>query len=164
MCCKKIKVLGQISIEQTVQIQIRLLLKELCVILSVYFGCITTMLTLKRQAKIAATLYFFIFIFQRKKGLMFQVNPLPSRGFTWNIKSDFLWKAMKKYLRMFFAAVLIGALRVKCWDRLSIEQTKQSQIRLLLKELFVILSVYFGWITTMLNKSDLFIRQFQKSF
>ena len=36
-----------------------------------------------------------------------------SRGFTWNIKSYFLWKAMKKYLWMSSAAVVIGALRVK---------------------------------------------------
>ena len=44
---------------------------------------------------------------------MFQVNPLPSRGFTSNIKSYFLWKAMKKYLWTSSAAVVIGALKVK---------------------------------------------------
>ena len=41
------------------------------------------------------------------------MNPLPSRGFTWNIKSYFLWKTMKKYLWMSSAAVVLGALRVK---------------------------------------------------
>ena len=55
----------------------------------------------------------FTFIFRKKSGLMCQVNPLPSRGFTWNIKSYFLWKTMKKYLGMLSAAVVIGALRVK---------------------------------------------------
>ena len=40
------------------------------------------------------------------------MNPLPSRGFTWHIKSYFLWKTMKKYLWMSPAAVVIGALRV----------------------------------------------------
>ena len=35
---------------------------------------------------------------------MFQVNPLPNRGFTWNIKSYSLWKTMKKYLWMSSAA------------------------------------------------------------
>ena len=43
---------------------------------------------------------------------MFHVNPLPSREFTWNIKSFFLWKTMKKYLWMSPGAVVIGALRV----------------------------------------------------
>ena len=62
---------------------------------------------------------------------MFQVNPLSSRGFTWNIKSYFLWKTMKKYLGMSSAAVVIGTLVVvvvvllfyihgkhlrSCWD------------------------------------------------
>ena len=61
------------------------------------------------------------------------MNPLPSRGFTWNIKSKigldfsyeslaedsletssyFLRKTMKKYLWKSSAAVVIGALRVK---------------------------------------------------
>ena len=40
------------------------------------------------------------------------MNPLPSKGFTSNIKFYFLWKTMKKYLWMSSAAVLIGALRV----------------------------------------------------
>ena len=41
------------------------------------------------------------------------MNPLLSRGFTWNIKPYFLWKTMKKYLWMSSAAVVTGALRVK---------------------------------------------------
>ena len=41
------------------------------------------------------------------------MSPLPSRGFTRNIKSYFLWKTMKKYLEMSSAAVVISALRVK---------------------------------------------------
>ena len=40
------------------------------------------------------------------------MNPLPSRGFTWNIKSYFLWKTVKKYLWMSSAAVMTGTLRV----------------------------------------------------
>ena len=44
--------------------------------------------------------------------ILVHVNPLPSRGFTWNIKSYFLWKTMKKYLWMLSAAVVIGTLRV----------------------------------------------------
>ena len=43
------------------------------------------------------------------------MNPLPSKGFTWNIKSYFLWKTMKTYLWVSSAAVVIGALRVKAW-------------------------------------------------
>ena len=50
---------------------------------------------------------------------MFWVNPLPGRGFTWNIKSYFLWKTMKKYLWMSSAAVVISALRVK-WIGMSL--------------------------------------------
>ena len=38
---------------------------------------------------------------------------VPSRGFTWNIKSKLLWKTMKKYLWMSSAAVMISALRDK---------------------------------------------------
>ena len=41
------------------------------------------------------------------------MNLLPSRGYTWNSKSYFLWKTMKKYLWMSSAAVVIGAWRVK---------------------------------------------------
>ena len=44
------------------------------------------------------------------------MNPLPSRGFTWNIKSYFLWKTIKKYFWMLSAAVVVGALRVKILD------------------------------------------------
>ena len=41
------------------------------------------------------------------------MNPLPSRGFTWNIKSYFLWKNNEKYSWMSSAAVVIGILRFK---------------------------------------------------
>ena len=44
------------------------------------------------------------------------MNPLPSRGFTWNIKSYFPWKTMKKYLWMSSTAVVIDALRVNYWN------------------------------------------------
>ena len=50
-------------------------------------------------------------IFQRKQVLIFHVNCLPSRWFTWNIMTCFPWKIKKKYFKM-FAAVVIGALRV----------------------------------------------------
>ena len=44
----------------------------------------STVLTLKAANKNLQqmTLIFFSFIFRRKYGLMFHVNPLPSRGFT----------------------------------------------------------------------------------
>ena len=64
------------------------------------------------------TLIFFL-SFEENKSWFFHVNLLPSRGFTWNIKSYFLWKTMKKYLWISSAAVVIGALRVKsisCWS------------------------------------------------
>ena len=35
---------------------------------------------------------FFFFIFQRKQVLMFHVNHLLGRWFTWNVKTCFLWK------------------------------------------------------------------------
>ena len=38
----------------------------------------------------------FFFIFQRKQVLIFYVNCLPSRRFTWYIKTSFLWKIKKK--------------------------------------------------------------------
>ena len=43
--------------------------------------------------------------------MRFHVNPLPSIGFTSNIKSCFLWKTMKKYSRLSSAVVVIGDLR-----------------------------------------------------
>ena len=43
------------------------------------------------------------------------MNPLHSRGFTWNINSYFLWNTMKKYLRMSSTAVMNGTFRVN-WD------------------------------------------------
>ena len=43
---------------------------------------------------------------------MFHVNPLSSRGFTWNIEHYFIRKTVKKYSRLSSAAVVIGALRV----------------------------------------------------
>ena len=56
------------------------------------------------------------------------MNPLPSRGFTWNIKSYFLWKAMiKKYLWMSPAAVVIGALRVNDWNRKNRKHRRHEQ-------------------------------------
>ena len=56
---------------------------------------------------------FLLLSFEENKAWFFHVNPLPSRGFIWNIKSYFLWKTMKIYLWMSSAAVVIGALRVK---------------------------------------------------
>ena len=63
---------------------------------------------LKRQTKIAAD-DILIFYFYLSKKIR------PSRRFTWNIKSYFLWKRMKKYLWISSAAVVIGALRVNLW-------------------------------------------------
>ena len=56
---------------------------------------------------------FLLLSFIENKTWFFQVNPLLGRGFTWNIKSYFPWKTMKKYLWKLSAAVVIGALRVK---------------------------------------------------
>ena len=56
---------------------------------------------------------FLLLSFKKNKAWFFHVNPLLSRGFTWNIKSYFLWKTMKKYLWMSSTAVLIGAWRLK---------------------------------------------------
>ena len=73
-------------------------------------------LNLKGPSKISSRWHFiFIFlIFQSKQVLIFHVNRLPSRWFTWNIKTCFLWKIKKIYFKMSSAAVVIGALRVKC--------------------------------------------------
>ena len=89
---------------------------------------------LKCQTKIAADdILIFYFDLSKKIGLIFQMNPLPSRGFTWNIKSYFLWKTMKKYLWM-SAAVVIGALRVNYGYSTGTiarsKQTVQTKIRL----------------------------------
>ena len=40
-------------------------------------------------------LFIYFLIFQRKQVLIFHVNHLPSRRFTWNIKTCFLWKLKK---------------------------------------------------------------------
>ena len=65
-------------------------------------------LTLKapKQKLQQTTLSFFTFIFQRKYGSMFHVNPLPSRGFTRNIKSFFSLKDNEKVF-----------INVICWGR-----------------------------------------------
>ena len=90
-----------------------------------HFGCLAgcfvlnSSLTLKAPITTAADdihkdLYFFI-VFQRKLDLIFHVNPLPSRGFTRNIKSYFLQKIkVKKYsVVITVLQILFGALRVK---------------------------------------------------
>ena len=61
------------------------------------------------------------------------MNPLPSRGITWNIKSCFVWKTMKQYLWMSSAAVVIGALRVKSWPKLKRESKMKTTDLLPLK-------------------------------
>ena len=68
---------------------------------------------LKCQAKFVADdiQKKIFFIFQRKEVLTFCVNHLPSRWFTWNVKTSFLWKKKKKNLLS--AAVVIGVLRIK---------------------------------------------------
>ena len=42
----------------------------------------------------------FFFILQRKQVLKFHVNGLPSRRFTWNAKTCFLWKIKKNFLNV----------------------------------------------------------------
>ena len=44
---------------------------------------------------------------------MCHVNPMPSGGFTINIKIYFFWESNGKYSRLSSAAVVIDALRVK---------------------------------------------------
>ena len=73
-------------------------------------------LTLKAPVTTAADdihKYFFI-VFQRKQDLIFQVNPLLGRGFTWKIKPYFLWKIKVKKFRCWLLQFLFGALRVNC--------------------------------------------------
>ena len=45
-------------------------------------------------------LFFFFFFFRRKQVLTFHVNRLPSRRFTWNIKTCFIWKIKNESFRM----------------------------------------------------------------
>ena len=57
---------------------------------------------------------FFFLIFQRKQFLIFHVNRLPSRRFTWNIKTCFLWKIKNKIKsKCRLLQILLRALRVK---------------------------------------------------
>ena len=55
-------------------------------------------LTLKGPSRICSRWHsnFFFFFFHRKQVLTFHVNHLPSRHFTWNFKTCFLWKIKKK--------------------------------------------------------------------
>ena len=72
-------------------------------------------LTLKAPITTAADdihKYFFI-VFQRILDLMFQVNPLLGRGFTWKIKPYFLRKIKVKKIKMSSAAIFFCALKVK---------------------------------------------------
>ena len=55
--------------------------------------------------------YFFLF-FQRKQVLIFHVNRLLGRRFTWNI-DFFLWKNKKIKIKCCLLQILLGALRVK---------------------------------------------------
>ena len=70
------------------------------------------------------------------------MNPLPSRGFTWNFKSYFLWKTRKKCLQMLSAAVVIGPLKA-CADR---EDASLSLIlHTLIKAIdFIVTHLYIG--------------------
>ena len=59
----------------------------------------TIVLTLKAPSNICSRRdsksFLFFFIFQRKQVLTFHVNHLPSRWFSWNVKTCFLWKKKK---------------------------------------------------------------------
>ena len=71
-------------------------------------------LTLKAPVITAADhnfLFIYFFIFQRKQVLTFHVNHLPSRWFTWKVKTYFLWKIKKKF-ECCLQQSLLGALRV----------------------------------------------------
>ena len=62
---------------------------------AIWYSC--GALTLKVPITTAADdiLNFFFLIIQRKQVLVFHVNCVPSRHFTWNIKTCFLWKIKK---------------------------------------------------------------------
>ena len=57
--------------------------------------------------------FFFFLIFSKKINLIFCVNHLHSRQFTWNFKSYFLLKRIRRKIRMSSAKILVGSLRVK---------------------------------------------------
>ena len=50
-----------------------------------------------------------------KVNLNYSIIAMKNSGFTWNIKSYFLWKTMKKYLWLSSAAFVIGAWRVNLY-------------------------------------------------
>ena len=62
----------------------------------------------------------FFFSFQRQWSQIFQMNHLPNRQFTWNVKPDFLWKKKIKkivLLRNFYRRVqVLYFLQQKMWD------------------------------------------------
>ena len=91
----------------------------------------TELLTLKAPHKNCSVDILISYLYLSKKiRLDFSCESLPSRAFTWNIKSYFLWKTMKKYLWMSSAAVVIGALGVKNhpYRLTSIKSSKQIHI------------------------------------
>ena len=68
---------------------------------------------LKCQAKYVADDIQNLFIFQRKQVFTYHINHLPSRQFTWNVKTCFFWKMKKKNnKKLSSVACVIGILRV----------------------------------------------------
>ena len=50
---------------------------------------------------------------------MFQMTPLPSREFSWNIKPYFLWEKKVKKIKCRLLQFLFGALRVNSFYKLA---------------------------------------------
>ena len=72
-----------------------------------------TLLSEKRQANVADDILRLILLsFQRKYDLTFHVSRLLGRRFTWYIKSYFLWKIKRQYLKAPSAAVVAEPLRI----------------------------------------------------
>ena len=111
-----------------ISIFLRTIFKKQDQILWWRFGNKWGLLTLKAPNKNCSRQHFyFCFFCLRKQGLMFHVNPLPSRGFTWNIRSYFLCKTMK-CLWMSSTAVVIGALRVKNHKKIILQKQRKIEM------------------------------------
>ena len=88
----------------------------------IFYNYSLTSLTLKAPITTAADdiLKYFFFIFQRKQVLIFHVNRLLGRRFTWSIKTCFLWKDKKKkikinVIRYKFCLALYGLIKNDWW-------------------------------------------------
>ena len=95
---------------------------ELCIVWMVWslfiteLNCVAKLFTLPLSAKQNCSrrhFYYFYFSLSKKIRLDVSCESIAKRGFTWNIKHNFIRKTIKIYSRLSSAAVVIGALRVK---------------------------------------------------